>query len=104
MIDSIDGLCGQMGARQILPGQTSLSTFHKTWSPLTDDRFDRYFPSGYVLAGNASIPYWATLNRKLICFPSTCIVGINDFTAANWSYQTFSIDEAENIYNQSMLV
>jgi hypothetical protein len=25
----------------------------------------RYFPSGYVLAGDASIPYWAITNREL---------------------------------------
>jgi hypothetical protein len=28
--------------------------------------FHRYFPSGLVLAGDASIPYWATIDRELV--------------------------------------
>ncbi|KAG1741801.1 uncharacterized protein EDB91DRAFT_315538 [Suillus paluster] len=43
-----------------------------------------YFPSGgYELAGNASIPYWATTN------PTT------------WTYATFNIQDANATYQQS---
>ncbi|KAG2066765.1 hypothetical protein BDR04DRAFT_1159893 [Suillus decipiens] len=41
---------------------------------------EEYFPSGYVLSGNASIPAWAA----------------NDPT--KWSYSTFNIIDASNIY------
>ncbi|KIK46142.1 hypothetical protein CY34DRAFT_458943 [Suillus luteus UH-Slu-Lm8-n1] len=44
-----------------------------------------YFPSGLVLAGDASIPYWATTD------PST------------WTYATFNIPDASNLYQKSML-
>ncbi|KAG2101813.1 uncharacterized protein F5147DRAFT_708106 [Suillus discolor] len=42
-----------------------------------------YFPSGYVLAGDASIPYWATTN------PST------------WTYATFNIPDANATYQKN---
>ncbi|KAG1839940.1 hypothetical protein C8R48DRAFT_741092 [Suillus tomentosus] len=43
----------------------------------------RYFPSGYVLAGDASIPHWATTN------PST------------WTYETFNIVNANATYQKN---
>ncbi|KAG1746904.1 hypothetical protein EDB19DRAFT_331938 [Suillus lakei] len=42
-----------------------------------------YFPSGYMLTGDASIPYWATTN------PS------------NWTYATFNIQDANATYQQN---
>jgi len=60
------------------PKWASGCTTNSSWT-------DEYFPSssGYVLAGNASIPYWATLNP------------------ANWSYETFNYEEASNAYSQN---
>jgi hypothetical protein len=70
MINFIDGLRGQRRA-PTLPGQTCLFTFYDLWKFPSLMIDDRYFPSGYQLSGNASIPYWATTNRKLISFLST---------------------------------
>ncbi|KAG2101809.1 uncharacterized protein F5147DRAFT_708097 [Suillus discolor] len=42
-----------------------------------------YFPSGYVLAGDASIPYWATTN------PST------------WTYEMFNTPDANATYQKN---
>ncbi|KAG1741800.1 uncharacterized protein EDB91DRAFT_315577 [Suillus paluster] len=44
---------------------------------------EEYFPSQYVLAGNASIPYWAIKNPM------------------NWTYETFNIQDASAIYEQN---
>ncbi|KAH0838822.1 hypothetical protein J3R83DRAFT_7226, partial [Lanmaoa asiatica] len=44
---------------------------------------DQVFPQGYVLADNASIPYWATIDRT------------------TWPSELFDIGQAENYYNQS---
>ncbi|KAG0703454.1 hypothetical protein DFH29DRAFT_1068581 [Suillus ampliporus] len=44
---------------------------------------EEYFPSGYMLAGNASIPYWA----------------INNPT--NWTYETFNIQDANATYQKN---
>ncbi|KAG1857075.1 hypothetical protein F4604DRAFT_1202327 [Suillus subluteus] len=45
-----------------------------------------YFPSGYVLGGNASIPYWAITNPTA------------------WTSATFNIMQANATYQASMLV
>ncbi|KAG1908736.1 uncharacterized protein F5891DRAFT_1180281 [Suillus fuscotomentosus] len=42
-----------------------------------------YFPSGYLLTGDASIPYWATTNP------------------ANWTYETFNILNANTTYQNN---
>lgn len=46
----------------------------------TLDRFltvlTRVFPQGYVLANNASIPYWATINRMRPCMSHASIPNI----------------------------
>ncbi|KAG2361882.1 hypothetical protein BDR07DRAFT_1461179 [Suillus spraguei] len=44
---------------------------------------EQYFPSGYVLSGDASIPAWAATNRIL---------------ATTWTYETFNILDANNTY------
>lgn len=44
---------------------------------------EKYFPSGYVLAGNASIPYWATTD------PTT------------WTSATFNIMDANATYQRN---
>ncbi|KAG2342669.1 hypothetical protein BDR05DRAFT_948741 [Suillus weaverae] len=45
--------------------------------------YHRYFPSGYVLAGDASIPYWAITDPK------------------SWTYATFNIQDANATYQKN---
>ncbi|KAG2028597.1 hypothetical protein BDR03DRAFT_1019594 [Suillus americanus] len=45
--------------------------------------YHRYFPSGYVLAGDASIPYWAITDP------------------GSWTYATFNIQDANATYQKN---
>ncbi|KAG2049108.1 hypothetical protein BDR06DRAFT_961823 [Suillus hirtellus] len=58
------------------PAWTSGCTTNESWT-------QEYFPSGYVLAGDASIPYWATTNP------------------ATWTYETFNILGANSTYQKN---
>jgi len=58
------------------PQWASGCTTNQSWT-------QEYFPSGYPLAGGASIPYWATINP------------------ANWTYETFNIVNANATYQNN---
>ncbi|KAG1775095.1 hypothetical protein EV702DRAFT_460922 [Suillus placidus] len=58
------------------PQWTSGCTTNLSWT-------QEYFPSGFVLAGDASIPYWATTD------PTT------------WTYATFNIQDANATYQKN---
>jgi len=58
------------------PQWASGCTTNQSWT-------QEYFPSGYPLAGGASIPYWATTN------PST------------WQYEMFNIPDANATYQKN---
>lgn len=66
-------LCQGTNATLQWPQWASACTTNLSWT-------EEYFPSGYVLSGNASIPYWATID------PTT------------WTYETFNILDASAIY------
>ncbi|KAG2101810.1 uncharacterized protein F5147DRAFT_295966 [Suillus discolor] len=51
--------------------------------PTNQNWTQEYYPSGYVLTGDVSIPYWATTN------PST------------WTYETFNILDANATYQKN---
>ncbi|KAF9221272.1 hypothetical protein BS17DRAFT_810156 [Gyrodon lividus] len=59
----------------------------KTWPSFSENCSSSYtneaFPAGYVLAGDGSIPYWATIN------PTT------------WTSELFNIDQANAYANES---
>ena len=57
------------------------------------------FPQGYVLAGNASIPYWATINRTSPTFVMPTFLTLH--LATNWTSELFDIGQAAIYANQS---
>jgi hypothetical protein len=63
----------------------------------------RYFPSGYVLAGDASIPYWAITDRELSLSSERVMPTEEIFLATTWTSATFNIPNANVTYSNSML-
>lgn len=57
----------------------------------------RYFPAGYVLQSDVSIPYWAATNRQFVISPAALS---HADPATNWSSEIFNVEDAQQYANQ----